>query len=96
MYLHIGRDTVIRADDIIGIFDIENTSVSPVTREYLAGAQTRGEVVNVTNELPKSFVVCAPGRKEQDGETSVYISQISVGTLCKRADGAEGPGAGII
>ena len=49
MYLHIGRDTVIRADDIIGIFDIENTSVSPVTREYLAGAQTRGEVVNVTN-----------------------------------------------
>lgn len=92
MYLHIGRDTVIRSDDIIGIFDIENTSVSLITREYLASAQTLGKVINVTSELPKSFVVCAPRGKNSGGEINVYISQISVGTLCKRASGADAAG----
>ena len=84
MYLHIGHDTVIRHKDIIGIFDIETSSVSKQTRDYLSEAQKIDYVVNVTSELPKSFIVCTD-RKEK-GAFSVYISQISSTTLLKRTD----------
>lgn len=76
MYLHLGMDTVVPTRDIIGIFDMENTTVSKLTRQFLADAQKGGRVVNVTPELPKSFIVCLHGKEE-----TVYISQISAATL---------------
>lgn len=85
MYLHIGQDTVVRLRDIVGIFDIDTASISPITREYLRNAQESGRVVNVTGELPKSFVVCL----EPEG-TRVYISQISSTTLLKRSGSVGG------
>ena len=36
LYLHLGQNVVVRTDTIIGIFDIENTSMSRLTRHYLA------------------------------------------------------------
>ena len=80
MYLHLGQNTVIRGDQMIGIFDLENTTVSKITREYLAARQKHGEVVNVSMEIPKSFVVCCDRRKA----AKVYVSQISAATLLKR------------
>ncbi|MBQ5399076.1 MAG: DUF370 domain-containing protein [Ruminococcus sp.] len=79
MYLHLGEKTVVRTDSIVGIFDLENTTVSKHTRDYLANAEKSGRVVNVSYELPKSFVIC-----EENGKTEVYISQISGQTLMKR------------
>lgn len=79
MYLHLGQDTVVRTSDVIAIFDMENTSVAKSTKSYLSQAQKKGYVVNVTLEMPKTFVVC-----EIDGKTVVYISQISSATLKKR------------
>ena len=79
MYLHLGQETVVRADDILGIFDIETTSTGKITRRYLAHAEQELRVTNVSNELPKSFVVCT-----EPGGTRVYISQISSATLKKR------------
>ena len=58
MYLHLGQDTVIKMDEIVGIFDLETATVSKISRDYLARAQKSGQVVNVSLELPKSFVVC--------------------------------------
>ena len=58
MFLHIGQDTVVRGEEIIGIFDIENTTVTKNTRGFLAAAEKRGQTVAVSAELPKSFVVC--------------------------------------
>lgn len=81
MYLHIGQETVVRTDRLIGIFDMENTTVAKSTREFLADAEKGGRVVSVCDDLPRSFVVCGDG---QGGET-VYISQISCATLKKRA-----------
>ena len=83
MYLHLGQDTVVRTKDIIGIFDLDTSSVSKLTREYLAAIEKRGEVINVSMELPKSFVVCRPRRKTE--KCRVYISQISSATLLKRS-----------
>ena len=79
MYLHLGQDTVITSDKIIGIFDIDKCTVSKKTRDYLAVAEKNGSVVNVSFELPKSFVVCS----DTDG-INVYITQISSKTLIKR------------
>ncbi|MGN0675954.1 MAG: extracellular matrix regulator RemB, partial [Oscillospiraceae bacterium] len=69
MYLHLGEETAVRSSEIIGIFDIENTSVGKHTKEFLAAAEKGGNVVNVNYEMPKSFIVC-----ENKGEDKVYIS----------------------
>lgn len=79
MYLHLGQDTVIDTADLIAMFDIDACTVSHKTRDFLAQAQRAGEVVNVSYELPRSFVVC-----EHNGKTVVYISQLSTKTLSKR------------
>ena len=81
MFLHLGQDTVVSFDEIIGIFDMDNTTVSKNTRKFLNLAERRGEVVNVSYELPKSFIIC--NRKK---ENKVYISQISSSTLQKRSE----------
>lgn len=85
MYLHLGQNVVVRSRDIIGIFDIENTSVSKITKEYLGGKEKEHRVVNVSSELPKSFIVCSDGARLGEGEITVYISQISCSTLKKRS-----------
>ena len=58
MYLHLGQSTVIRDRDIIGIFDLDITSQSYRTRQYLSKAEQAGQVESATDDLPKSFVVC--------------------------------------
>lgn len=80
MYLHLGQDTIVTTDRIVGVFDLDNTTVSKHTREFLARAQKEGRVVDVTSELPKSFIVCEDG-----GIETVYLSQISPATLLRRA-----------
>ena len=82
MYVHLGQSTVIRSHEIIGIFDLEKTTISRPTRDFLAAATARGAVVNVSPEMPKSFVVAA----EKGRPATVYISQISPATLLKRTD----------
>lgn len=79
MFLHLGQYTVVRTDEVVGIFDIDNTTVSKHTRKYLAEAEKQKKVVNVSTELPKSFVVC-----NKNGNEKVYISQLSPTTLIKR------------
>ena len=82
MYLHLGQDTVVLSSDIIGIFDLENVTVSKWSRAYLTGATKRGEVINVSMELPKSFVVCDHPYHRQ----IVYLSPLSSQTLYKRME----------
>lgn len=78
MYLHPGGNTVITADEIIGIFDIDKTTVSRRTKEYLSAKEKQKKIVYCSEELPQSFIVTASGRE------TVYISQISSVTLEKR------------
>lgn len=79
MYLHLGQESIIRTRDILGVFDLDTATVSKHTRAFLATAEKRGQVVNITTELPKSFIV-ATGASQ-----TVYISQISASTLKKRS-----------
>ena len=82
MYLHLGQDTVIDDRSIVAMFDIDACTVSKKTRDFLAAAQKNGEVVNVSFELPRSFVVC-----RENGRNVVYISQLSTKTLSNRRFG---------
>ena len=79
MYLHLGQETVVDTKTIVGIFDMDTSTVSKFSREYLNLAQKQGKVVNVSFELPKSFVVC-----NENGKEIIYISQLSTATLENR------------
>ena len=78
MYLSIGNDMAVRDTSIIGIFDLDNTSTSPRTREFLAQAEKNGEVVPC-DELPKSFILTA-----EYGFHRVYLTEYYSATLEKR------------
>ncbi|MBQ7956713.1 MAG: DUF370 domain-containing protein [Clostridia bacterium] len=82
MYLHLGQETVVMQDDIVGIFDLDNTTVSKTTRDYLTLAEKEKRVTNVSFELPKTFVLT---NNKNEG-SRIYISQISSSTLLKRAE----------
>ena len=82
MYLHLGNDVAVRKTEVVGVFDLDNTSQSALTRRYLAAAEKSGSVVNAAgDELPKSFVVCA-----REGVQTVYLSQLNSSTLLKRSE----------
>lgn len=84
MYLHLGADVVVKKDDIIAIMDMESSSLSRTTKEFLKNEEMMGRVINVDVEnLPKSYVLV---RYNKNRETFVYISPIATQTLLKRAN----------
>ena len=82
MYIHLGNNKMIRTDEIVGIFDMESTTISKRSRDFLAKAEKAGQVRTISYELPKSFIVCTPKNKRKQ---RIYISQISSSTLLKRS-----------
>lgn len=78
MYLSIGNDMAIRERSIVGIFDLDNTTTSKRTREFLSAAESEGQVVPC-DDLPKAFVVTA-----EYGMDRVYLTSLSSSTLEKR------------
>ena len=78
MYLPIGNDMSVRTSAVVGIFDMDNTTTSKRTREFLRRAQAEGGVISC-DELPKSYVVTV-----EYGMLRVYESAYSVSTLEKR------------
>jgi len=81
LYLHLGNDVSVEMNSIIGIFDLDNSSQSHITRKFLAEAQRSGQIVNVGEDLPKSFVIC-----EKYGYSRVYLSQLNTSTLLGRSN----------
>ena len=79
MYLHLGRETVVNTKNIISILDLESTSVSKFSKEFLKIVEEEGFVRNVSDELPKSIVIC-----EEKGQSVVYITNISTKALAGR------------
>lgn len=82
MYLHLGQNEIVPTSRVIGIFDLDNCSTSRRTRDFLAAAEREGVVLDVSGDLPKSFVVCDHPYHEQ----IVYLSQLNPSTLRSRAE----------
>ena len=78
MYLNIGGDMAVREKSIIGIFDLDNTTTSKRTREFLDRAEKEGQVVPC-DDLPKSFVLTA-----EYGLERIFLTSLSASTLEKR------------
>ena len=78
MYLPIGNDMAVRDRSVIGIFDMDNTSISKRTQEFLNTAEKNGEVVPC-DDLPKSFILSV-----EYGRNKVYLTSLNVSTLEKR------------
>lgn len=78
-YLNIGGDRSIPARGIVGIFDMDTATVSPVTREFLRKSERQGQTATVKASLPKAFVLYEDGVRE-----TVYFSPLAVRTLAER------------
>ena len=78
MYLSIGNDMAVRDSSVIGIFDLDNTTVTPRGRLFLEKAEKAGDVVPC-DDLPKSYVLTA-----EYGMTRLYLTPYNTATLEKR------------
>ena len=78
MYLNIGSDMAVREKSIIGIFDLDNTSTSRRTREFLEKSEAEGQVVPC-DDLPKTFILT-----QEYGMDRIYLTTLSSATLEKR------------
>ena len=84
MYLHIGDRVVLRHDEIIGIFDLDNMSYEKRSRDYLQQAEKSGALTVLGDDIPRSVVITAENN---------YLSAVSSRTLARRA--TEGRTGGI-
>lgn len=80
MFLKISNDFVIPKSEIVGIFDMDNTTVSRQGRDFLPKAERDGELIYSADDLPKSYVVT-----EHNGKMRVYLSSFSSKLLISRA-----------
>jgi hypothetical protein len=81
MYLHAGSNKNIRKKDIIGIFDMDNATISRTTRQYLSRADSRGEVSAACEELPRAFVLYREGK-----DNKICFSPLSSVALVGRCE----------
>ncbi|MBQ3532650.1 MAG: DUF370 domain-containing protein [Oscillospiraceae bacterium] len=80
-YLHIGQHVMVEDRRIIGVFDLDITSQSKITRGFLDQAEKEGVVLTAIEDIPKSFLVCDHPYHRQ----IVYISQLNSSTLARRS-----------
>jgi ribosomal protein S8 len=80
MFLHLGGDVVVSLKNVIAIMDLETTTISKITKEFLAVAEEEGFIESISEDLPKSFIIT-----EIDKKSKIYLSPISSVTLQKRA-----------
>jgi hypothetical protein len=86
MYLHIGNGITVRKKSIIGIFDLDSSTVSAVTKKYINKNEKEGNILYGDSDLPRTFVL----HEEHSGDEKKYkikLSRISSQGLKIRAEG---------
>ena len=73
MFIHITKEKSLRQKDVIGIFDLDTSTVSAVTKSFLSAAEKNNKTVGI-NILPKSFVLA---------EDQIYFSSSMTGHIEK-------------
>ena len=82
MYLHIGNGISIKKENIIGIFDLDTSTVSKTTKKFLNEKSKEGDLEYTDSDLPRSFVFCSEKNKFK-----IKLSRISSIGLKQRIDG---------
>ena len=82
MYLHLGQSVVVPFRDVVGIFDMDNSTASHLTRKFLTRAEREGQVgLCLRRSAPVLRALRGP-----DGGQRVYLSQLSPAALLRRAE----------
>jgi len=79
MYAHLGNSFIVKVENIVGIFDLDNSTIAIKTREYLSKKEKEKKIINISTDIPRSFIVY-----KENGEEKVYLSQLSTATLNNR------------
>ena len=82
MYLHIGNGVSVNEKDIIGIFDLDTSTISGVTKKFVNKMSREGNLEYTDSDLPRSFVLCSENKKYK-----IKLSRISSIGLKQRIDG---------
>jgi len=82
MYLHIGNKKSVREDRIIGIFDLDTSTVARSTKDFIGRLEKEKMVEYDDFDLPRSFLLC----EEEDGYR-VRLSRLSASALIQRLEG---------
>jgi len=82
MYIHIGNGESVKSEDIIGIFDLDTSTVSKITKKFISEKEKSGKVEYSDYDLPRAFIVTKSSKKEK-----IILSRISSVGLKQRIDG---------
>ena len=78
MFLHVGNNKNILIERVVGIFDMDNATLSSVTRKFLSKNEKAGLSTSaILDELPKSFVLYI----DTDNQYKICYSQLSSSAL---------------
>lgn len=80
MYLHIGNGESIKTKEIIGIFDLDTSTVSKITKKYISSKEKEGRVEYTDSDLPRAFIICGEKKKNE----KIKLSRISSQGLVQR------------
>ena len=76
MYVDIDTDSLVNGDDVVGIFDLDNTTVNKFTNEFLNKMQAEGKIEYLVSDIPKSFILMK--------DSTVFVVELSSQILKKR------------
>ncbi len=79
MFIHPGKNAVLRKSDIIGIFELDNVSWSKRSREFLRCSEERGEVIDASEDIPRSFILST-----NNGKNQLTLTHVTTRTIIKR------------
>ena len=81
-YLNIAPEAVVVSDDIIGIFDLDTSTVKADTRNMLKRMENEGKVKNAFDpvfDIPLTFVLtCQKNNRESE---KIIFSSTSLATI---------------
>ena len=87
MYLHAGNGKNIREKKIIGIFDMDNATISSVTRKFLTSEQKKNRVYSVSSDIPKSFILYTEeNNRNKEINAKICFSPLSSSALLGRSE----------
>lgn len=79
MYVHIGKDIVIKTENIVAIFDILSLEKKNSLENICKKLNISDKIIDVSEDNKKSLIIV-----NKDNKTKGYISNISSITLGKR------------
>ncbi len=81
MYLHVGKGKTVKEKNIIGIFDLDTSTVSSITKGFINKKEKEKLVEYADFDLPRSFVLC-----EEKKDYKIILSRISSSGLKERSE----------